>query len=278
MANLLYNQQLYEQAVAEYQDYLQNYPLEENERANITYTIGNIYFDQLNDYENALAYYLRVRQLYPNSNLQKEVSRKVVESLERLHRSTDARQVIQQSAALDESQKPHFEPGTVVARLGEREITNSDIQREINRLPVYLREQISTREQKREFLQNYIAQELLYESARRKGMEKDPEVRAELEHARKALMAQELLRQEVEAQAGLENYSNADVELYYKANKEKYAEKDEQGNIKRIPPFSEVAEQAARDFAQEKQQQAYQQLIQRLMQAEQVRIYDDKIE
>jgi len=88
LANVLYNQQLYPQAVSEYQDYLNRYSLPENEQANIMYMIANIYFDRLNDYENALSYYLRIKYLFPVSNLQAEVSKRIVECLERLKRST----------------------------------------------------------------------------------------------------------------------------------------------------------------------------------------------
>jgi TolA-binding protein len=276
MANILYNQQLYTQAVAEYTEYLRNYDLKENEQANISYMIANIYFDRLQDYENALAYYLRVKYLYPESNLQAEVNRKVVECLERLKRSGEAQQVVRQSAALDESQKPASKPGEVVARIGTREITTGDLQYELNRLPGYLREQLKSKDQKIEFLRNYIVQELLYDSAKRKGLDKDKEVREGILMAEKSLMAQKLLQQEIEADVKPENYSNADVELYYKANKEKYAEKNEKGNVKKIPPFSDVKEKVAQDFLQEKQQEAYQKLIERLMKAENVQIYENK--
>ncbi len=278
IANVLYNQQLYEQAVTEYTDYLNDYNLAPQEQANISYTIGNIYFERLQDYENALAYFLRVKYLYPESQLQQDVSRKIVECLERMDRSLDARQVIEQNAALDEEQKPVSHPGEVVARIGEREITTGDLQYEMNRLPNYVQQQIQTRDQKTEFLRSYIVQELLYDSAKRQGLDKTKEVREGVLQAKKSLMSQKLLQEEIEKEVNLENYSNADVELYYKANKEKYAEKDEEGNVKSIPPFDEVREQVAQDFIQNKQQEAYQKLVDRLMNAENVKIYENKFQ
>ena len=278
LANVLYNQQLYEQAVNEYVDYLQNYPLDVKEQASISYMIANIYFERLQDYENALAYYLRIKQLYPESSIQSEATKKMVECLERLRRSTDAQQMVEQTAALDESQKPSTRPGEVIARIGSREVTTGDLQLEINRLPVYIQEQIKSREQKIEFLKNFIAQELLYDSAKRKGLEKDKEVREGLILAEKSLMTQKLLQEEIERSVSPETYTNADVELFYKANSERYAEKDEQGKVKRIPSFGEIKEQVAQDFIKEKQQQAYQQLIERLMKAEQVQIYEQKFQ
>lgn len=277
LANVLYNQQLYKQAAAEYEDYLRNYPLSLEEQTNISYQIANIYFERLQDYENALAYYLRAKHLKPNEQLKSALGKKIVECLERLHRSTDARQEMAQSAALDESQKPKSRPGEVLARIGDRDITTGDLQYQLSKLPEYLQPQFQSPEAKKEFLRQYIAQELLYESAKRAGLDNDPEVLAGAFEAKKSLMAEKLLQQQIEQEAGLDKYTNDDVALYYKANKEKYAEKDKDGNIKRILPFEEVAQQVARDFMQEKKQQAYQRILERLMTAEHVVIYEDKI-
>jgi peptidyl-prolyl cis-trans isomerase C len=238
--------------------------------------IANIYFDRLNDYENALAYYLRIKYLYPESPLQTEASKKMVACLENMRRSGDARQIVEQTAALDESQKPKNAPGEVIARIGTRQITTGDLQHEINTLPVYVKEQLHSKEQKIEFLKSYIAQELLYDSARRKGLDKDKDVREGVRKAEKSLMAQKLLEQEIQEEINLDNYTNADVEVYFKANIDKYSEKDENGKVTKTPAFSEVRQRVAQDFIQEKQQEAYQRLIQRLMDAENVEIYENK--
>lgn len=275
-ANVLYNQQLFRQAVEAYREYLTRYALDDREKANVSYQIANIYFDRLHDYENALAYYLRIRYLYPSQQLENEVNKKIVACLERLQRSIEAQEEIAQASALDESQKPTTRPGEVIAKIGQRRITSGDLQYELNRLPVYLQQQFQNRQSKLEFLKQYIAQELLYDSAKRQGLDKDPEVVEGVLQAQKALMAQKLLEKEIAGEKLEEKYSNADVELYFKANKEKYAEKDKNGKVTRIPQFSEVAEQVARDFMQAKQQEAYQRLIDRLMKAEQVEIYENK--
>ncbi|RMH90983.1 MAG: hypothetical protein D6681_14045 [Calditrichaeota bacterium] len=277
LANVLYNQQLYAQAIEEYKDYLRRYPLEIAEQANISYQIANIYFERLHDYENALAYYLRAKYLNPESPAQKQLSKRIVECLERLNRSTDARQVIKQSAALDTSQAPPSRPGEVLAKIGDREITSGDLEYYISRLPQMVREQIDTPEQKQAILRQYIAQELLYNSALRQGLDQDKDVLEGMFEAKKALMVEKLLQQEIEQEISLDKYDNSDVQTYYEAHKERYAERDDQGNIRRIPPFAEVAQRVAQDFIQEKQQAAYQRIIERLMKAEHVVIYDDRI-
>ena len=65
--------------------------------------------------------------------------------------------------------------------------------------------------------------------------------------------------------------------MFYNANKERYAEKDEKGHVVKQKSFNEVAEQAARDLSLQRQQEAYQKLAARLIEANNVKIYEDKV-
>jgi len=272
-ANELYNRQLYSQAIREYQNYLANYSVNKNEEANITYIIANIYFDRLKDYENALAYYLKIRQLFPESKLQTEVSKKIVACLERLQRSEDAQQALEESAHLIPSKKTK-RPGTVIAKIGDREITQGDLDFELQQLPPEIRSEYTSPEKKKEFLKRYIATELMYDTAKRKGLDRDKDVIEAAFQAKKYAMVQKLVEEEIRQKVHI---NDEDLELYYKANKEKYAEKDKKGKIVRQRPLSEVKSQVAQDLLLERQQAAYQNLIERMLKAENVAIYDDLI-
>ena len=125
-----------------------------------------------------------------------------------------------------------------------------------------------------QFLQQHIAEELLYDSAKRKGLEKDKDVLEGTFRAKKRLMAQKILEEELQGKIDIKE---ADVELYYKANKDKYAEKDEDGKIIRQKSFQESAQQVAQDLFLERQEEAYRELISRLTKAENVTIYEKKI-
>jgi len=273
-ANALYNRELYAQAVREYQRYLDLYRMDDQERANIYYIMGNIYFERLHDYENALAAYLKVKHVFPGNLIQKETDRQIVACLERLHRSTDAKQALDEAASLDPSRVTESRPGTVIARIGDREITSGDLAHQIGQLPEYIRSQIDTPEKKREFLEQYIATELFYDAAKRQGLDRDKEVIEGAFQAKKNLMVQQYLTAEISRDMEI---SPEDVELYYQAHQDRYAEKGEDGRVKRQKPLGEVREQAARDLVQEKQQKAYGALVERMMRAEKVEIYDDRI-
>jgi len=275
LANTYYNNELFHAAIKEYEEYLLNYQVQENKQANIYYLIANIYFERLNDYEKALENYLRIKYLYPESNLQSDVGKRIVNCLERLERSQDAQRVLEKETALKPEEIKEHKPGAVIATIGKKEITQGDLDFEIEQLPTYLQTQFNSRESKVEFLQQYLAEELLYDSAKRKNLDKDKEIIEGAFRAKKSLMAQKILREEIQKMVSI---NQSDIELYYKANKEKYAEKDKDGKIIRQKTFQESVEQVAQDLFQERQQEAYHQLLERLMKAQDVTIYDKRIQ
>ena len=274
-ANVLYNRELYKQAIAEYERYLHDYPLDEREQASISYTIGNIYFDRVRDYETALSYYLRVQELYPKSELTPEAGKLIVECLERLQRSADAQQALEESTFLDTAQVTKKRPGAVLAKIGSREITSGDLEFEMKRLPPYMQAQIKDKSKRVEFLRQYVATELFYDAAKRQGLEKDAEVLEAAFLAKKNLMVQKFLEEEI---AGKFDYHESDLDLYYRANLNRYTKTDSAGKNPQQLSFAEAKPQVTQDFIREKQQQSYNALIERMLRAEAVQIYDDKVQ
>lgn len=274
-ANALYNRQLYEQAVGEYNRYLYEYPITEKEQANVNYIIGDIYFERIRNYRNALAYYEKVKHLYPKSSLQDQVNKNIVACLERLEQSEDAQQVLKETTSFDESKVVKSRPGAVVARISNREITMGDLKFELSQIPSSVRDQFKSKDQKIEFLKEYIATELLYDSAKREGLDSDDDVVEGAFQAKKSMMVRKLLQKRVAEKVDIQP---SDVELYYKANKDKYVERDEDGNVTREKSYNEVQQQAAQELFAEKYREEYSRLIQRMMIAEGVHIFDDQVQ
>ena len=272
-ANELYNRQLFEQAVDQYRFYLENYNLEPKEQANITYQIANIYFDRMRDYKNSLAHFLKIKTLYPESPLISKVNKKVIACLERLQRPADAQQALKESTSFA-GQTQKSRPGEVIAKIGNRDITLGDLDFEISKLPPELRSQYIRIDNKIEFLRRYLATELLYDSAKRQGLDNDSQVLENVFQAKKTFMVTKLLDEEISKKVKI---TEDDVKLYYDAHKDDFAEKDEDGNVKRMLSFEEAGQQAAQKLAFERQEKAYNELISSLFQAEKVVIYDDLI-
>ncbi len=274
-ANVLYNQQLFRQAIQEYERYLNQYAVDEREQANITYVIGDIYFERLKDYENALANYLRIKHLYPSSPLVSEADKKIVACLERLQRSVDAQRALEESSALDKSQVRGNRPGEVLARIGNRVITQGDLDFELSQLPPYMQNEFTSREKKVEFLRNLVATELLYDTAKRQGLENDKEVIEGAFQAKRSLMVNKLLQQEIAQKIEMDESA---LKLYFQAYKDRYAVKDKDGRVIEEKLFSEVRDQVARDYYRERFQEKYAELISRVMAAEQALIYESKVQ
>ncbi len=266
----LINRSLYKQAIEQYLDYLENYPVAKREQANINYIVANTFFERLKDYESALMYYLKIKHFYPESSLLEQVNKRIVACLERLDRPADAQQALNESVALDPEQVRKSRPGAVIAQIGDREITMGDIEFEINQLPPSLRDQFNKPEQKLLFLREYVATELLYDTAKRGELDKDPEVIEAAFQAKRQIMVRKLLQQRV---AGRVDIKPNDVELYFQANTEKYAVKDDEGNVIKEPSFEEVKNQVYNDLYQERYQKAYQNLVDRLVEAENVKFF-----
>ena len=278
-ANALYNRELYASAVQEYEELLETYAIDKNLQANISYTIGNIYFERLHDYEKALAFYLRIKHLYPESQLINEVNKRVVECLERLDKSADAAQALRETTALNRDAQQEPRSGEIVAAIGERNITMGDLEFEMERtfagLPSDMQPKDITRQDKLEFLKQYLTVELLYNTAKRKGLDREKEVIDGTFQAKKQLMANLLIQQELKDKVTVED---TDIELYYQQHKEEFAEKDDDGNVTRQKALNEVRQEVAQRVYQEKATRIIDDLKVRMMKAENVTIYQDKVQ
>jgi tetratricopeptide (TPR) repeat protein len=270
----LVNRELFTQAIEQYKFYLDSFSIQPRERANVNYIVANLYFDRLKDYENALAYYLKIKHYYPDSPLMDQVNKRIIACLERLERSADAQQVLDEAVQLDQEKVHKSRPGAVVAKIGDREITSGDLNFEINQLPPSVREQISSPQKKIDFLREFVATELMYDTAKRAGLDKDPEVIEGAFQSKKMLMVSKLLKERVGAKIHIDQN---DIQLYWDANKEKYAEKNDDGEIVKQPTLDQVKDQVYQDLYGREYTKAYQDLINRMVQAENVQFYTDRV-
>jgi tetratricopeptide (TPR) repeat protein len=272
-ANELYGRYLFEQAIEQYQYYMDHYSVPSTEQASITYRIANIYFERLHDYQNALAAFLKIKTLYPESEIVGEANKKIIACLERLQRPEDARQALSESVDL-EPQARENRPGAVLAVFGDRKITQGDLDFEISQLPREVRAQFQERKKKLEFLRRYIATELMYDSAKRAGLDKDKDVLENAFQAKKTFMVQKLFQERIKDRIKIET---EDIELFYKANMDRYADKDKDGKILRYRALVEIQQQVTQDLFKERQQKAYEEWMTSLLLAEDVKIYDDLV-
>ena len=263
LASNLLDAKLFTQAVAEYQRLLNLSGLDKKKQTNINYIIGNIYLNEMNDYENAAARFVTAKFLDPEGELKDKINKNLVICYDRMGRSLEAQKELDRSTNLEQT-GTEKKGGAVVARIGDREITLTELEEEIEKLPPSVQTQFKDKAGKIKFLQNYISSELLYHTAIRKGLDKDKEVEEGVLQVQKQIMINKLLSQEIPQDFPV---SENDINLYYQAHKEEFKDKK----------LDEVKSQIESELKKMKQQEAYGNLVSRMMEAEKVRIFDDQL-
>ena len=138
LANTLLNKELYTQAISEYSRYLEKaVDLDTAKRTNVLYMIANTYYEKLKDYESALEYYYRAKFYEPEGELLKQINRKIVFCLEKLERSIDAKNELENAVLYsDENKEKKDDKSPIIAKIDERIITMQDLDSEIEKLPL----------------------------------------------------------------------------------------------------------------------------------------------
>jgi len=267
--NALLSKGLYNHAVSEYRKLFDFPGLSNRQRANLAYLIGNIYMENLSDYENALASYLKIDVLTPDSPMKNEINQKIVECLERIGRPLDAQAQMEQNTLLNKEPGQPKKGGVVVARIGERSITMGELEGKIKDMPPYYQEQYKDKAKRLDFLKQYVAQELFYNAAKRKGCENDKEIIAQAFEMKKGLMIQKLLKEEIQDRI---NITPKEIELYYEAHKKEFTEKGKQETL------AEAKDRIKEILNAEKEKDLYMEFMKKIFEAQQVKIYDDLFE
>ena len=225
---------------------------------------AEIYFDNIRDYENAAAYYVKARSLNPEGSFYNEAGKNLVTSLEKLGRIVDAKRELDKSTNIDSTYAAH-EGDKMVAKIGEVPIFLSQLNEEIQNLPSDMQKQFAGKEGKRQFLNQFIGMELMYRAAIREGMEGDPEIVKKKEMLEKQLLIEKYAVEKVMPQI---NIDTADMKNYYTANKDgKFEGK----------PYDEVQAQVLMSYQQEKAQQAFGEYVAKLSAAENVKIFEENV-
>lgn len=215
-ANTLLSKGLPRQAAEALEDYITNTSINKKDLAAVCYKLGNIYMD-LNEYENALKGFYKAELLEPGLEGKEEMDRRIVEALEHLGLSQQAQYELEARTSINQ---PAEKGANVVARIGKREILQAEIDRALNNLPQWAKEEVDTKEGRLKFLQQYVAGEVLYEKAKKLGLDRSAKLREALSEAKKEFMLQELMKNEIDKNLKI---TPQDVELYYKANKGQYS-------------------------------------------------------
>lgn len=263
LAGELRDNKLYRAAIEEYKGLLDRAELDNKQRGNICYLIGRVYFEDLKDFENAGAYYVRAKEYDPEASYADEASNNLVACLEKLGHLVDAKREL--NAAANVTAQPKEAGDVAVAKIGGEPIWRSDVEKDIQNLPADVQKQFLSPDGKRNFVRQYVGMELMYRAAKREGYDRDPEIIRREELLTKNLLVQKYVVDKVMPEIKIDTN---DVHNFYSANKaDRY----------RNAPYDSVRAQVFMDYQNEKAQSAYGDYINRLAAGEQVEFLDQNI-
>jgi peptidyl-prolyl cis-trans isomerase C len=102
----------------------------------------------------------------------------------------------------------------VIATYAGKQFTTEDFEREVERLPPRSRAQLTTLERKRQFVDNYVLNQLLSEEGKRKGYDRDPDIVRQIDDLRQRLVVQRVMRDYQEAPT----LTDEEIKTYYDQN------------------------------------------------------------
>ena len=199
------------QAAELYEAWLQANP-ETPKRTEIALSLGEA-FRQQGDLQRALRWYYEAEESTSNETA-RAAKEGIVGSLERLGKSGAAQRALSKATALEPAAPSE---GTLIAEIDGRPITSADLDRTLDTLPPQLAEALKSPEARQQWLQSYLAQEILYGHAKRAGYHESPDaISAGQEAQRQAAVAQLIEKDWI---ANLPPPELSDVQNFFEVNK-----------------------------------------------------------
>ncbi len=107
----------------------------------------------------------------------------------------------------------------VVARIGDQEIRDSDIDRVLETMPTWVKRSILSEEDRNRFIHDYVASQAIYRKAKKLGVDKSPEIQSRLEDITRQLSIQKYLTDQVTTSVKV---TDEDLKKSYEEEKSKY--------------------------------------------------------
>jgi hypothetical protein len=213
-----------------------------DERSRIWYRVGTIYQNG-GMYEEALEAYYRSEGIAKLDELEGEISRRTAECLENLGKFAALSLELEERTSI--AGKDSVGGADIVAEIGSRKISRAEldmmVEAEIEAQLAQLAGSL-TPEQRREqkerlldevlkqgerakWLERFIAEELLYRSAREERVYEEPEVRSLLENVERKLLAQRMLDREYASRVTV---TPEELKAYYDSHPDEFTEDGKQ--------------------------------------------------
>ena len=206
---------LLDEAAHLYEQYLQEADEDPATHARIAYSLGETYLEA-GRYEQALRWFYEAETVGPAPE---DTGARIVHCLERLGRIHQAQATLSSRTALGPEPARHSVDDPVVARLGSREVFRSEVLRAMDEVPREVAKAFEGPDGKQQFLQRFVADELIWRKAQKLEYEKDPEVRRRLDLAHRRIAMDTFIEREI---VGKVSVNEADLNTFFMAHQQHY--------------------------------------------------------
>jgi len=277
LAGKLAQRNLYIRAANLWKDYLAAGKLADAERARTLFQIGSL-LEKANLYDQAIEYFYRSEIVAELGELKPQINAHIRNCFEKLGKFSALRYELMDRTSLEAAPAAGAK---IVAEIGAEKITEadldtfveSDIENQLEPMAPFMTpeqlgeqkkkmlQQYKNPQAKQQYLQAWLAQEVLYRQALEEELAEKPEARKLIDQLTRGALSQLLMNRELASKI---NITETDVQTYYAANKDKFIEparagishillEDQQqaneliGRIKGGDDFGELAKQFSKD-------------------------------
>jgi len=220
-------QKLYHEAAAHIEKYLSDDLVTPEEVESASIYLADLYFEHIQNYEKAMAAYLKVLFKFPATKYKNDLERRVIECKDRLGRRLEAANDLE---TIERGQAAKITPpnagqaaatatnenSIVVAKIGDTSITMTDYLGELDSLFKQSQIDLSNPQNRRKLLKDVIARKVLLKLANSKRFDTDAQILKKVNSAREQMMIEKLLNDEVFSKTEVDEMS---LKLYYDAHK-----------------------------------------------------------
>ena len=237
LAGKLARRDLYVRAADVWQDYLDKGRLDDSERARILFQIGSLQ-EKTGLYDQAIESFYRSETVAKLSELGPQINTHIKDCFEKLGKFSALRYELMDRTGMDSKSDSG---GKVIAEIGAEKITEadldasieSDIENQLQPVAVFMTaEQLNEQKKKmldqykdpkvkQQYLQSWLAQEMLYRQALKEQLTEQPEVKKLINRLMQGALSQYVMNRELASKI---NITDTDLQTYYAANKDKFVE------------------------------------------------------
>ncbi len=281
LAAKLAGRNLYTRAAKVWQDYLSLAEVPDTERAKMLFQIGTL-LEKTGKYEEAVEYYYRSEITAKPTELEPQINTHIKNCFEKLGKFSALRYELMDRTSYGKKSEAG---GKIIAEIGAEKITEADLDayiertidnqlasmaafmttEQINEQKKKILEQYKSPSAKQEFLQSWLAQEVLYRQALEEELSQEPEAKILIEDLVRSALSQQLMNREL---ADKINITETDLQTYYTANKDKFvepADKEDPNSTEKQKSFEEARQQVITELLSQKRQDVQMDLIKQMM-------------